>query len=80
MFNPQKQQSFTANLVPTSKEKIVLKNGAKAFWILVQHITEKNMNTSMQLYIYTLQRGCQYPKYFYCYISNGFLDMFLRAT
>lgn len=32
------------------------------------------------LYTHTLQRGCQYPKYFYCYISNGFLDMFLRAT
>lgn len=62
------------------KRKNSFKKWCKSILILVQHITEKNMNTSLQFYIYTLQRGCQYPKYFYCYISNGFLDMFLRAT
>lgn len=30
------------------------------------------MNTSLWFYIYILQGVCQYPKYFYCYISNGF--------
>lgn len=58
-----------------------LKNGAKATLDFTTTYHRKEFEYKFAIiYIYTLQRGCQYPKYFYCYISNGFLDMFLRAT
>lgn len=38
------------------------------------------MNTSLWFYIYILQGVCQYPKYFYCCISNGiFLGYILKG-